>query len=138
MGIQHIIIHEVRRIKDGEPLIVNYKDEENDLSSLENELKDSLLELFIKSNLNFGEFALDGNPELEPAFEQTLRRYFVENNACSNFVDMTVEFAKSYAAIIGENKLSSVKGGYLVFYIYKVKGKSCLAIAMATMRWFSA
>jgi nucleoid-associated protein len=34
MGIQHIIIHEVRRIKDGEPLIVNYKDEENDLSSL--------------------------------------------------------------------------------------------------------
>lgn len=130
MGIQSIIIHEVRRTKDGGPLIVNYKSEENDLSTLEDELKDSLLELFIKSNLNFGEFALDGKPELEPAFEQTLRRYFVENNDCSNFVDMTVEFAKSYAAIIGENKLSSVKGGYLVFYIYKVKGKSCLAIAI--------
>ena len=35
MGIQHIIIHEVRRMKDGDPLIVNYKGEENDLSNLE-------------------------------------------------------------------------------------------------------
>ncbi|AZB97918.1 hypothetical protein DKE48_001295 [Acinetobacter nosocomialis] len=76
MGIQNIIIHEVRRIKDGDPLIVNYKSEENDLSTLEDELKNNLLELFIKSNLNFGEFALDGNPELDPAFEQTLRKYF--------------------------------------------------------------
>lgn len=39
MGIQNIIIHEVRRIKDGDPLIVNYKSEENDLSTLEDELK---------------------------------------------------------------------------------------------------
>ena len=130
MGIQNIIIHEVRRTKDGGPLIVNYKGEENDLSTLEYELKDNLLALFIKSNLNFGEFALDDNPELEPAFEQTLRKHFDPNNDCSNFVEMTVELAKSYAAIIGENKLSSVKGGYLVFYIYKVKDKSCLAIAI--------
>jgi nucleoid-associated protein len=130
MGIQNIIIHEVRRTKDGAPLITNYKFTENDLSSLEEELKDNLLELFIKSNLNFGEFALDGNTELDPAFEQTLRKYFDSKNECSNFVEMTIELAKSYAAIIGENKLSSVKGGYLVFYIYKVKGKICLAIAI--------
>lgn len=130
MSIQNIIIHEVRRAKDGDPLIINYKGEENDLSTLEDELKINLLELFIKSNLNFGEFALKGNTELEPAFEQTLRKYFDLNNDCSNFVEMTVELAKNYAAIIGENRLSSVKGGYLVFYIYKVKDKSCLAIAI--------
>ncbi|MDV7576884.1 nucleoid-associated protein [Acinetobacter baumannii] len=130
MEIQNIIIHEVRRIKDGSPLLINYKQQENDLSSLEDELKNNLLELFINSNLNYGEFALEGNPELEPAFEQTLRNYFDENTNCSNFVEMTIELSKIYAAIIAENKLNSVKGGFLVFYIYKIKNKTCLAVAI--------
>ncbi|MGP2454745.1 nucleoid-associated protein [Acinetobacter baumannii] len=130
MGIQKIIIHEVRRIKDGSPLITNYKDQENDLSTLEEELRQNLLELFTKSNLNYGEFALDGNPDLEPAFEQTLKKYFTPTNECSDFVEMTIELSKNYASIIGENKLSSVKGGFLVFYLYEVKGKICFAIAI--------
>ncbi|MEB5475952.1 nucleoid-associated protein [Acinetobacter pollinis] len=130
MEINNIIIHEVRRTKDNNSLIENYKAEENDLSTLEDELKNNLLELFIRSNLNFGEFALDNNPKLIPAFEQTLSKHFNADNECLTFVEMTIELAKIYAAIIRENKLSNVKGGYLVFYIYKIKDKKCLAIAI--------
>lgn len=50
MSIQHIIVHEIRRVKEEkstETLIAKIKDTENDLRSLNGELAAKLLKLFL-------------------------------------------------------------------------------------------
>ncbi|EMO4525064.1 nucleoid-associated protein, partial [Acinetobacter baumannii] len=55
MSIQHIIVHEIRRVKEEkkstETLIAKIKDTENDLRSLNGELAAKLLKLFSSSSL---------------------------------------------------------------------------------------
>ncbi|EEH67981.1 hypothetical protein, partial [Acinetobacter haemolyticus] len=62
MSIQHIIVHEIRRVKEDkkstETLIAKIKDSENDLSTLDSELAASLLKLFSRSSLMVGQFSI--------------------------------------------------------------------------------
>ncbi|MFA1571911.1 nucleoid-associated protein [Vibrio tasmaniensis 1F-187] len=74
MAIKNVILHEVTRDKDGAPVVTNLRDEENSTEGLGSKLTEQLIELFSQSTLNIGEFGVDGDPTLEPAFEQQLKR----------------------------------------------------------------
>lgn len=69
MSIKNVILHEVTREKDGDPVIKNLRDEENSTDGLGIKLTEQLIELFSQSTLNIGEFGVDGDSTLEPAFE---------------------------------------------------------------------
>jgi nucleoid-associated protein len=129
MAINHVILHEVKREKDGEPVKVNLRTNENNASGLAGSLTDSLIELFTHSTLNIGEFAVDGDPALVPAFEQTLIKHYA-HLTCDDFVAMTTTMANRYANIMRKPKLQSVKGGLLIFYEYESRGKAWLALAI--------
>jgi nucleoid-associated protein len=129
MGINHVIIHEVKREKDGEVVVENLRETENNAAGLAGKLTDSLISLFTYSTLNIGEFAVDGDIEQSPAFEQKLAEYY-DHLTCSNFVSMTQDMAKRYARIMRRNGLQKVKGGLLIFYEYENKGKAWLALAV--------
>ncbi|HIF9077019.1 TPA: nucleoid-associated protein [Photobacterium damselae] len=127
MAIKNVILHEVTRDKDGDPVIVNLRDEENSIVGLGEKLTAQLIDLFSQATLNIGEFGVDGDPSLEPAFEQQLKR-FTEQKA--NFVDTTRAMAGRFAEIISDAKLQSVKGGILTFYLYEYKGNELLAVTV--------
>ncbi|MDN4504064.1 nucleoid-associated protein [Alteromonadaceae bacterium BrNp21-10] len=129
MAINHVILHEVKREKDGERVKVNLRKKENNALGLAGSLTDSLIELFTHSTLNIGEFAVDGDPTIDPAFEQTLAEHY-DDLECSDFIVMTTVMANRYAAIMRRPKLQSVKGGLLIFYEYESRGKIWLALAV--------
>jgi nucleoid-associated protein len=90
VAINHVILHEVKRKGDGDPVIENYRADENNASGLAGALTDSLIDLFTHSTLNIGEFAVDGDANLIPAFEQTLQDHY-EHLTCDDFVAMTTQ-----------------------------------------------
>jgi nucleoid-associated protein len=132
MAIKHVIIHVVKRDKDGERLSKQLRDQENNTEGMTAQLTDGLIELFTNANLNIGEFGVDGDNEAIPAFEQKLNKYYINEDDCdcSDFVEMTKELANRYESIILADQLQSVKGGYLVFYQYEKNGDDWLAIAI--------
>lgn len=97
MSIQHIIVHEIRRVKEEkkstETLIAKIKDTENDLRSLNGELAAKLLKLFSSSSLMVGQFSIGNDTEKKPAFEQGLDNFYSGEN-CLDFVEMTRELAE--------------------------------------------
>ncbi|HIF6163767.1 TPA: nucleoid-associated protein [Vibrio parahaemolyticus] len=127
MAIKNVILHEVTRHNDGDPVVVNLRNEENSIDGLGNDLTVKLIDLFSQSTLNIGEFGVDGDPSLEPAFEQQLKRL---SNKEKDFVETTRDMAERFADIIREPKLQSVKGGLLVFYTYEYRENTLLAIAV--------
>ncbi|CAE6887458.1 MULTISPECIES: nucleoid-associated protein [Vibrio] len=127
MAIKNVILHEVTRDKDGEPVVTNLRDEENSTEGLGSKLTEQLIELFSQSTLNIGEFGVDGDPTLEPAFEQQLKRL---HNKEKTFVETTKDMAERFADIISEPKLQSVKGGILAFYMYEYRENTLLAITV--------
>ncbi|MFH0267210.1 nucleoid-associated protein [Vibrio rumoiensis] len=133
MAINHVILHEVRRKKDGEHATKNLRKTENNVKGLGAELTDQLMELFSMASLNIGEFGLNNNPDLDPAFEQKLNQFYDQNKLqCCDFVTMTREMAIMYQDIINDPKqnLSSVKGGILVFYEYSHRNDIYLGVAI--------
>ncbi len=142
MSIKHVIIHVVKRDKDGENLSRQLRKTENSTAGMAEKLTEGLIGLFSTANLNIGEFGVDGDSSLEPAFEQLLKRYYqlVPNPSdeekskkilkCSDFVIMTQELAKHYRSILVNDNLHSVKGGYLVFYEYEVRNEQWFGIAV--------
>lgn len=127
MSIKNVILHEVTREKDGDPVIKNLRDEENSTDGLGIKLTEQLIELFSQSTLNIGEFGVDGDSTLEPAFEQQLKRL---HNKEKSFVETTKAMAERFADIISEPKLQSVKGGILAFYIYEYRDNKLLAVTV--------
>ena len=69
MAIKHVIIHVVKRDKDGERLSKQLRNNENSTQGMTAQLTDGLLELFSNAHLNIGEFGVDGDNEVEPAFD---------------------------------------------------------------------
>ena len=131
MSIQHIIVHEIRRVKEDkkstETLVVKIKDTENDLSSLSGELAESLLKLFSKSSLIVGQFSIGKDEEKKPAFEQGLDNFYSGEN-CLDFLEMTRELAEYFKTFLEENK--SITGGFLVFFEFKGDEHTKLAVAV--------
>lgn len=127
MAIKNVILHEVTRDKDGDPVVTNLRDEENSTEGLGSKLTEQLIELFSQSTLNIGEFGVDGDSTLEPAFEQQLKRL---HNKEKTFVETTKDMAERFADIISEPKLQSVKGGILAFYMYEYRKNTLLAITV--------
>ncbi|MCA2016121.1 nucleoid-associated protein [Vibrio tritonius] len=127
MAIKNVILHEITRNNDGDPIIKNLRDEENSTEGLGNKLTEQLIELFSQSTLNIGEFGVDGDATLEPAFEQQLKRLQSHE---TNFVETTKAMAERFADIISEPKLQSVKGGILAFYKYEYRENTLLAITI--------
>ncbi|MBT2916815.1 nucleoid-associated protein, partial [Vibrio anguillarum] len=102
MAIKNVILHEVTRKNDGDPVVTNLRDEENSIEGLGSKLTEQLMELFSQSTLNIGEFGVDGDSTLEPAFEQQLKRL---QNKEKTFVETTKDMAERFADIIREPKL---------------------------------
>lgn len=131
MGIQHIIVHEIRRIKENkkstETLIVKIKNSENDLKNLKSELARDLLKLFSRSSLMVGQFSVGKDASIKPAFEQVLDKFYIEET-CLNFVDMSKELAIYFQKFLEENK--SISGGFLVFFEFKGDEHTKLAVAV--------
>ncbi len=127
MAIKNVILHEVTRKNDGDPVVTNLRDEENSIEGLGSKLTEQLIELFSQSTLNIGEFGVDGDSTLEPAFEQQLKRL---QNKEKTFVETTKDMAERFADIIREPKLQSVKGGILAFYMYEYRENTLLAITV--------
>ncbi|MBE4004224.1 nucleoid-associated protein [Vibrio parahaemolyticus] len=127
MAIKNVILHEVTRDKDGDPVVTNLRDEENSTDGLGSKLTEQLIELFSQATLNIGEFGVDGDSSLEPAFEQQLKRL---HNQEKSFVETTKDMAERFADIISEPKLQSVKGGILAFYIYEYRDNTLLAVTV--------
>ncbi|KAF7787180.1 nucleoid-associated protein [Pseudoalteromonas rubra] len=130
MAIKHVIIHVVKRDKDGERLTKQLRDHENNTDGLTKQLTDGLLELFSNAHLNIGEFGVDGDNNATPVFEQKLRDFYDDDCNCSNFVDLTQALANRYEAIIVGDQLHSVKGGYLIFYQYERNHDDWLGVAV--------
>ncbi|UOE72488.1 nucleoid-associated protein [Acinetobacter baumannii] len=131
MSIQHIIVHEIRRVKEDkkstETLIAKIKDSENDLSTLDGELAASLLKLFSNSSLMVGQFTIGNDAEKKPAFEQELEKFYDEDN-CLDFVEMTKQLAVYFQTFLDTNK--SISGGFLVFFEFKGEEHTKLAVAV--------
>lgn len=131
MAINHVILHEVKRDNDGEHATKNLRTEENNVQGLGQKLTDQLMGLFAMANLNIGEFGLNNDVTLEPAFEQKINQYYeLKKLECCSFVEMTRDMAVMYQDIINEQKLQSVKGGILVFYEYEQKKDTYLGVAI--------
>jgi nucleoid-associated protein len=130
MSIKHVIIHVVKRDKDGDKLEKQLRDTENSIKGLTEKLTNDLIELFSSTSLNIGEFGVDGDNELIPPFEKTLNKYYQKSTTCNDFVQMTKDFVNRYEHILIKNSLSSVKGGYIVFYQYEYRNEDWLAIAV--------
>ncbi|WP_335956721.1 nucleoid-associated protein [Acinetobacter bereziniae] len=141
MSIQHIITHEIRRVKklnddqaisnddnSVDNIVSKIKEKENDISKLEPELKVELIQLFTRASLYVGEFAVNDDPNVEPAFEQKLKNFYVNNSVCSDFTQLTIELAKHFEEILKNDK--RINGGYLVFFEYTVSDQVKLAIAV--------
>ncbi|MFW6559694.1 nucleoid-associated protein [Acinetobacter baumannii] len=139
MSIQHIITHEIRRAKTykaeeandenlEDDIVSKIKDKENDVSKLDADLKVDLIQLFTKASLYVGEFAVNDDPNVEPAFEQKLKCFYINNTSCSDFVQLTIELAKHFEDILRNDK--RINGGYLVFFEYTISDQVKLAIAV--------
>ncbi|MDA3502250.1 nucleoid-associated protein [Acinetobacter sp. AOR34_HL] len=131
MAIQHIIVHEIRRVKEDkkstETLIAKIKDTENDLSSLSGELAAQLLKLFSSSSLMVGQFSIGSDAEKKPAFEQGLENFY-SGEKCLDFVEMTRELAEFFKTFLVSNK--TITGGFLVFFEFKGDEHTKLAVAV--------
>lgn len=127
MAIKNVILHEVTREKDGSRVVKNLRKEENSTEGLGEKLTEQLIELFSQATLNIGEFGVDGDSTLEPAFEQQLKKF---TSGKSTFIETTRLMAERFYDIISEARLQSVKGGILAFYIYEYKGSELLAITV--------
>ena len=77
MAIKHVIIHVVKRDKDGERLSKQLRNNENSTEGMTAQLTDGLLELFSNDHLNIGEFGVDGVNEVEHACELKLKNIFL-------------------------------------------------------------
>lgn len=131
--IKNIIVHEVRRVRESnkstETLIVKIKDEPNDLKVLSDDLSTKLCNLFYKSGLMVGQFSLESDSEAKPLFEQTIQKFYSdENGVCSNFTNMSVELARQFESILSKNK--NISGGFLVFFeiTSEISDKLCIAV----------
>lgn len=131
MSIQHIIVHEIRRVKEDkkstETLVVKIKDTENDLRTLSGELAEQLLKLFSRSSLMVGQFSIGSDTEKKPAFEQVIDNFYSGDN-CVDFIEMTRELAQYFKTFLVENK--SITGGFLVFFEFKGDEHTKLAVAV--------
>lgn len=131
MSIQHIIVHEIRRVKEDkkstEKLIAKIKDTENNLGTLSAELSAQLLKLFSSASLMVGQFSIGKDTALKPAFEQELDSYY-SGDDCLNFVEMTKKMAEHFKTFLVHNK--SITGGFLVFFEFKGEEHTKLAVAV--------
>ncbi|SBS35938.1 Nucleoid-associated protein YejK [Marinomonas aquimarina] len=137
MLIKHVIIHVVMRNEKTGELDKTLRQKENysfvddgQSNDLTEQLTNDLGELFGSASLSVGEFGVGGNADLDPPFEQTLKKYFGNGTECSNFTEMTHSLANQYYNILIEGSLTSVKGGYLVFYQYESRKCDWLAVAI--------
>lgn len=130
MSIKHVIIHVIKREKDGDRLTEQLRDKENKASGITTQLTNDLLDLFSSANLSIGEFGVDGDTESEPVFEQKLKESYDKNLKCLDFVSLTQNLAIRFRNIIVGDQLKSVKGGYLVFYQYERNGQEWLAVTI--------
>jgi nucleoid-associated protein len=130
MSIKHVIVHVVKRDKDGDKLSKQLRKTENDLKSLAAKLTSDLLELFSSATLSIGEFGINGDASLTPPFEQMLKKYYEPSSKCTNFVQLTSELANHFESTIIGRQLQSVKGGYLVFYQYTARENDWLGVAI--------
>jgi len=129
MSIKHLIIHVVKRDKDGEPLTKHLRPKENEVKGLAAKLTDDLLALFSLASLSIGEFGVNSDTDLQPAFEQKLNQHY-DKLKCKDFTALTKDLAELYEGILKHNQLNTVKGGYLVFYQYESRKQEWLGVAI--------
>lgn len=130
MAIKNVIIHQVRRDKTGEKLTVQLRDTENNIDGLAAVLTEDLLDLFSNASLSIGEFQVLDDKEAQPVFEQKLKKYYDDDAECTDFAGLTKELSKRFESILVSKQLTSVKGGFLVFYQYETRGNNWLAVAI--------
>ncbi|WKD48981.1 nucleoid-associated protein [Microbulbifer spongiae] len=127
MEIVNIIVHEVRKEATDELSVVNPRKKENPVNELTKELSSSLETLFNKTGLMNGGFEEVEEGAPMPRFVEALQANF-QNGQFSNFIDFTRNSAY-YLADELENAVGS-KGGYLLFYHYRLAGKAYLSVIM--------
>lgn len=125
--IDNLIIHEVSREKNGEPLKEVYRKVQNDTTTVASHLTEKLTSLFASATLNIGQFALDGDITKEPSFEIELRKW---QDGTVDFVTVTEALARLYKKNIEPAALNSVKGGLVIFYSYIIRNKKWIAVAI--------
>ena len=130
MSIKNVIVHVIKRDKDGERLVKQLRNSENNREGIAEKLTDDLISLFSNATLNVGEFGVEGDPSLVPPFEKILNSHYDINLKCADFVQMTKEMANRYEHVIIGDSLRSVKGGYFVFYTYVHRREEFLAVAI--------
>lgn len=128
--INHLILHEVVRKKDGGAFKKKLRETENSKDTITPDFSDSLTDLFTKTNLNIGEFGVDGDNSIQPAFEQLLLEHYTEELKCEDFVALTQKMANRFAVLIQSDKKQNVKGGVFVFSEYERANKKWLSIAI--------
>jgi nucleoid-associated protein len=128
MAIKQVIVHVVKRDKNGDEVKSNLRETVNKVEALSTQLTDDLLDLFSSASLNFGEFGLDGDNAKQPAFEQNIINNYNEQLVCNNFAPFTKALALSYKKAI--STVPNAKGGYLVFYQYEYRNHDWLGIAV--------
>lgn len=132
MSIQHIIVHEIRRVKvdkkSTENLVAKIKNKENDLETLSSDLSERLLKLFSRSSLMVGQFSIKNDEAKKPAFEQSLDKFYDDKENCLDFVEMTRELAAYFKTFLDEKK--TITGGFLVFFEFKGDEHTKLAVAV--------
>lgn len=126
MKLNHLIIHQVYRTKDGDPIVFHPRKTENPVNPNSQEFVSDLSQLF--SGLSFGEFGVNGNSEFEPLFERELLKHYI-SDTFNSFTDFTISLAEIFKDVISEKDKSKVKGGFLAFFQYMYNGDQFLTIA---------
>ena len=130
MQIKHIAIHVVQREKDGEDLKIKLRSTLNTVSGQTEKLSKDLASLFSTATMNIGEFALDGDADNKPPFEIFLEKFYDSAGQCTDFLSLSKELAQRYKSVIDRRKLTTVKGGYLIFFDFEYKGSNMLSMAV--------
>lgn len=127
MEVINIIVHEVRKeVSDEEPVVIPRKSE-NPVNELTKELSSSLETLFNKTGLMNGGFEAVDEGAPMPRFVEALQANF-QDGQFSNFVEFTLSSAYYLAEEL--DRAGGSKGGYLLFYHYRLSGKAYLSVIM--------
>lgn len=135
--IKNFIIHKVFwELRPDETKRPTYKlrDIENDVNGLSEQVVGLLGGLFRSTSLASGCFqsdtpSVEGEPAIEPSFFESQLRVGFEDNAFTNFLELS-QLATRNFAIHHWGRAGSAKPGYLLFYAYQYQNETFLAVVM--------
>jgi nucleoid-associated protein len=111
MEISNIVVHEVRKTKDASGSSLVLRDSENAANEQAQVLVSQLTQLFRKTGLNTGQFAIPSDPNLpKPAFLQLISEQY-KSSKFTNFVEFSKSATRLFKTFLDAS--GSSKGGYL-------------------------